>query len=50
MKKYYFYIELEDGITIEWVGLTLANAQQMDRLTKRHGPNTIQHCGYEEMT
>ena len=45
--KYMFFIELEEGEVVEWRGLTLAKAKQMNACTSQTYPGNVKRFGWE---
>jgi hypothetical protein len=47
VSRYRFYIETEDGQTIEWRGLTDRMAKAMYTQTDNHTPSNVKAYGWE---
>ena len=49
MKKYVFFIRLDNGEEVRWPMLTLTQAKNMYKWTRDHEPQGVLAYGWEEM-
>ena len=47
-KRYVFYVETVDGAALEWRGLTIAQAKNMNAYTRKNTPDNVKRFGWEE--